>query len=310
MHAFSSAIEPLRIANRRGVQDAYDWLVGSVDGAPVTASNGVVVVADFAMDALQGATDLVVLAGWGAIEQDFAFEVAWLRRQARSGCRIIGLSSGVVVLARAGLLDGKRASAHWEDMLHITENHPRIELSHCLFETDGRITTCAGGAAASDMMIAIIAADHGVEIAHDVAMRLIVDRVRDGRAQQGLPASLRFHTSEQRVLEAITIMEANLEEPLPVSEIARLLGLGQRQLERLFARNVDGSPRVIYERLRLDRARHLVLQGSAPITEIALDCGFESPSRLSRAYRKRFGVSPSGDRMLLRSPPSPQSSLP
>lgn len=301
MQAFSSSIEPLRIANRLLGAPVYRWTVATIDGAAVAASNGVRITPDaVAAEALDAATDIAAVAGLGAAEAPLEREAALLRRAERMGKRVIGVSSGVALLARAGLLEGRQAAAHWEDAPALAAAWPRATFTEALFEGEGRIWTAAGGMASADLSLHFIALDQSQTMAEDVAARMLLDRVRSPGDVQASSAVARWRTSDATVLDAIAAMERQVEEAPPLGVIAASVGVTQRTLERAFRQHLGRSPRLVFEHIRLARARNMVLHGAAPLVEIALSCGFGSSSAMAKAYRRRYGVSPTEARAARR----------
>ena len=165
-----------------------------------------------------------------------------------------------------------------------------------LFEVDGNIYTCAGGTAALDMMLKLIGDDFGDNIVNRVCEQALTDRVRSPHDRQRLPLRARLGVQNSKVLTIIELMEARLSEPLSLIEIADHVGLSRRQIERLFRQEMGRSPARYYLEIRLDRARHLLIQSSMPIVEVAVACGFVSASHFSKCYRELYGRSPQQER--------------
>ncbi|MFW6345654.1 MAG: GlxA family transcriptional regulator, partial [Halomonas sp.] len=163
-----------------------------------------------------------------------------------------------------------------------------------LFEIDRDRLTCGGGTAAMDMMMTLIASHHGSELAERVSARFVLERVR--MADEPQPASPLAGTP-QSLVDAVALMEANIEEPLTTHELAEHLGLSRRQLERLFKKHLQAVPSRYYLNLRLRRARRLLREGGRPAGEIALLTGFSSAAHFSTAYRNHFGVTPREERL-------------
>lgn len=303
MIAFSSAVEPLRIANRLRGTDLYRWLVLSPDGGPARASNGITVNVDAAVsdydEAGEGAGPLdmaLVCGGLGSERYRDPALYAWLRRQDRRGARIGALCTGASLLAAAKLLDGYKCVIHWESLPGFIETFPHIEVSSDLYEADRNRLTSAGGTAALDMMLHLIAEQHGNALATQVAEQCLADRVRNPRDHQRLSRSARLGIHNRKVLRAIELMEAHIESPISQDELAQFLGLSRRQLERLFRMHVGRPPSCYYLELRLERARHLLLQSDMSILDLALASGFVSASHFSKCYRDLYAKSPREER--------------
>lgn len=295
MQAFSSAVEVLRLLGRLMPKAWWPYHATSLCGGPVRASNGFALIPDLEASDIPARATLVVVAGVRAGQTTAPELCAGLRRWARHGHPVWGVSSGVVRLAQAGLLDGHKVSAHWEDFHYLRENHPQAELSTALFTRGHQLATCAGGGAASDLMLDLVRADFGATIAEEIAARLVIDAARDGRTPQRRSSEMRFDTANRLVFAALRQMRAHLFAPQPVARIAADLGISQRQLERLFTQEFGQSPARVYAELRLEDARHEVLSGRRELSEIALDYGYK-PATFARVYKRLFGIAPSDDR--------------
>ncbi len=300
MIAFSSAVEPLRIANRMAGALLYRWVLVSKDGGPVRASNGIAVQVDMAMNDLPADTSpppsIVVCSGLGAERWQDREVFAWLRRFDRHGAPIGALCTGTHILARAGLITDQRCTIHWENLPGFVEAFPDIDVTADLFEFDRNRFTCSGGTAALDMMLYRIALQHGEALAAKVSEQCIMDRIRGPRDRQRMPIRLRLGVHHPKLIAAIELMEANVEEPLPQDMLAKYVGLSRRQLERLFRKHLGRTPAQYYLELRLERARHLLYQTDLPIMDIACACGFVSASHFSTCYRQMYGKTPRQER--------------
>lgn len=295
--AFASALEPLRAANRARGRRLYDWRLISEDGGPVTSSSGVPVICDTALDETPRLHTAIVASGRPTYpDQESRSVSAWLRRQSRQGVRLGALSTGTYALARAGLLDGYRVTIHWQHISAFAEDYPHINVTDELFEMDRGRITCSGGEAALDMVLALIALDHGRELATQVSENFIHERIRDTSDPQRMALRTRLGISHPKLLSVIGIMEDNLEEPLPRADLAERVGLSSRQLERLFRKYLGRTPTRYYLELRLYRARTLLHQTSMSILDVALACGFVSASHFSKCYREFFSRTPRQER--------------
>jgi len=297
MMAFAAAIEPLRSANRLRGDRLYDWRLYSRDGAPVRASNGVdiAVHASIADDA--AALDLLLAcAGTRDAASGDAAVAKWLRGLARRGTAIGGISLGAYVVARAGLLDGRRCALHWESLAAFAEQFPRIRTTRDLFAVDGDRRTCSGGTAALDLMLHLITEREGRALASDVCDQFIHPRIRGTQDPQRMPAQSRLGVANDKLIAALGLMEAAHDDPRTVHGIADEVGLSPRQLERLFAKYLHASPSRHYLKLRLDRARTMLLQTTKPVLDVAVACGFASASHFSRCYRSEYGHRPRDER--------------
>ena len=252
--------------------------------------------ADAAMADVGECEALYVCAGLDAHVQADRNTTAWLRRIARGGALVGGLCSGTHLLARAGLLDGHRCTIHWEDLRALSEEFPGLEVTANLFEIDRKRITCAGGTAALDLMLHLIGLAHGAELAGRVSEQFMHQRIRAADDHQRMAPHERLGVRKPKLLAAIGAMEANLEDPLSLGEIARAANLSVRQLERLFKQRLGSTPSRYYLDLRLHHARLLLMRGASSILAIALAAGFASASHFSRRYREHFGRSPREER--------------
>ena len=296
MIAFASAIEPLRLANRALARDAYRWLVLTPDGEPVQASNGISIPSDGGYDEAACATAAVVCAGIDVQAIDTRDLMAKLRGLATRGVTLGAICTGPYVLARAGLLDGYRCTIHWENFDSLHEEYPDLQLTQELFELDRTRFTCAGGTAAIDMMLSIILRQRGKDVAASVTDQLIHHRMRDAHERQRMELRSRLGVAHPKLISVVGEMERCIEQPQSCADLADGVGLSTRQLERLFRKYLGQAPTRYYLGLRLERARHLLLQTSMPILSIGLACGFVSASHFSKCYSEHFSRTPSQER--------------
>ena len=304
MIAFATALEPLRSANRMLGYEAYRWRLSSFDGRPVQASNGVECAANTSLEDERrklGGPDrpsmVVVCSGINVEQYNNRSTFAWLREEYNRGVAIGGLCTGAHVLAAAGLLSNKRCAIHWENLPGFSEAFPKANVFADLFEVDQNIYTCAGGTAALDMMLKLIGDDFDDNLVNRVCEQVLTDRVRSPTDRQRLPLRARLGVQNAKVLSIIEFMEANLSEPLSLIDIADNVDLSRRQIERLFRTEMGRSPARYYLEIRLDRARHLLLQSSMPVVEVAVACGFVSASHFSKCYRELYDRSPQQERV-------------
>jgi transcriptional regulator GlxA family with amidase domain len=296
MMSVAAAIEPLRSANRLRGARLFDWRLYSRDGAPVLASNGVAVAVHAGIGENALVDLLLVCAGTRDVGARDAGLAKWLRAQSRRGVAIGGVSLGSYALAHAGLLDGRRCALHWESLAAFAERFPRVRTTPDLFVVDGDRRTCAGGTAALDMMLALIAEREGGALANDVSEQFIHPRIRRTDDPQRMAVQTRVGVANDKLVAAVAMMESSSDEPHRVQAIAAAVGLSQRQLERLFVKYLEARPARSYLALRLARARMLLLQTAKPILDVAVSCGFASASHFSRCYRAAYGRRPSDER--------------
>ena len=178
----------------------------------------------------------------------------------------------------------------------LREAFPRVIFSDQLFAIDRDRYTCTGGIAPLDLMLHIIKQHQGRDIAPLISEQFILDRIRNDQDRQHIPLQARVGLFHENLIEAAALMEANIEEPLSLDEIASLVGVSRRQIERLFKRYVGQVPTKYYLDMRLRRARDLLLQTSMSIMQVAVACGFQSPPHFSKCYRMLYGYTPSAER--------------
>ena len=319
MMAFTAAIDQIRMANRLSGKKLYEWVVLTEDGEPVCASNNLSVPSVPMRQS--GQLEAVFVCGGTNIETKASKPItAWLKEQSGRRMPLGAVCTGSFVLAEAGLLKGYRCTIHWENMTGLRERFPELVISPDLFEIDRDRYTCAGGSAAMDMMVNLIANKHGWDLANEVAEEFLVERVRGRNDRQRLPLRLQLGTSQPKLAEAVAYMEANIEELISLDEIvthvgqvklvlyekgkklpdlddiASHVGMSRRQLERLFQKHLNCVPSQYYMRLRLMHARQLLLQTSLPIVDIAFASGFVSTPHFSKCYREHFGIPPREER--------------
>jgi len=291
---FTCAQEALSLANRfAGGQPYYQWQLISEDGLPVRAWTGLEVHVDAGLIDLDRHDTLVVCAGVGATKGASRKVLNWLRRETRKGMDFGAISSGTFALAEAGLLHGKRVTTHWEYASALSEMFPDVAFQESIFTVDGRVFTCAGSASSMDLMLERIRSDYGAELVTWVADQMVYTAPRADDHAQRFSAAGRSGVRHSKLLNAINLMRTNLEEPLPPADVAEAVGLSTRQLERLFAKYLNSSPKKYYLGLRLEKARSLLVQTELSLTEICVMCGFKAPSHFSKTYRKVYGVAPS-----------------
>ena len=290
--AFMSAVEPLRVANRFSGRALYSWHVFTSDGEPAVAANGMSVAADASIHEVTGFPTVIFCGPHDPNRFKSSAIEAWLRRLARSGTRLGALDTGAYLLAQARLLDGFRCTIHWENLPGFTEAFPGIEVSSELYEFDRNRFTCGGGTAALDMMLTLIATEQDRRLASMVSELFLHDNIRAAREPQRMSLRTRLGVAHSGLLECITLMEKNLEQPLLPAELAAYVGVSKRQLERLFRRYLASTPARYYTELRLQLGRQLLEQTAMPVTEVAFACGFASPGHFSHRYRALYGLSP------------------
>ncbi|MEP6971301.1 MAG: GlxA family transcriptional regulator [Betaproteobacteria bacterium] len=302
MMGFVSAIEPLRVANRFRA-NSYQWRILSASGEPVIASNGMSLNADGPPCNPADIHTVMVVAGFEPLAALTPALAGWLRAARQGGAVVGAVDTGVFVLAEAGVVGPGPVTLHWEAQAAFCERYPRIIVTQELFEIGPACITCAGGTAAIDMMLALIATRHGHALAAQVSEQFVLGRIRSPSDHQRLEITARYRVHNRKIIQAIRLMQEHLEDPLESDDLARLVGVSRRQLERLFAAHLAQTPLDFYSSLRLERARALLKQSDMGVIAVGIACGFCSPSHFSRSYRAKFGVSPKDDRSAPQRPP-------
>lgn len=285
----AAVIEPLRAANRILGREQFRWTLTTPGGGEAATRAGVPIPAARAFDPLASAAPLVVAASYDIATQMTPGLVRRLGRAGRSRPAIGGVESGAWVVARAGLLTGRQATAHWEDLDDFATAFPDVTVVPQRFVIDGNRFTSGGAGPTLDLMLEMIRARLGYPLSLEVAKLFTYEQSE--RVDQA-PALTLARPREPHLARAVTAMEANLDEPWPVSRVARAAGVSPRHLQTLFRKNLGVSPYTHYQALRLNRARRLLIETQMPALEIAALSGFASPASFTRAYRRRHGESP------------------
>ena len=294
--SFASAVECLRIANRMAGRDAYSWRIVGESGDTAASSSGAVFALDGDLDELTRDDTVMICGGIDVQAATTKKLLGWLRRESRKGLIVGGLCTAAYTLAKAGLLDGKKATIHWENQDSFSEEFEEVTLTKSVFVADGNRLTTAGGTSSIDLMLKLIADDLGEDLANAVADQLIYSSIRTDQDTQRLSVPTRIGVRHPKLSQVIQMMETNIEEPISPSVLARDVGMSTRQLERLFRRYLNRSPKRYYMELRLQKARNLLMQTDMSVINVALACGFASPSHFSKCYRAHYDTTPYRER--------------
>jgi AraC family carnitine catabolism transcriptional activator len=291
------AIEPLFVANWLSQKQLFRWSILSLDGLSVRASNGMHLPVDGALGEIGTYRTVIVVASFNvkAHAEDQRL-LNWLRRMARFGADMGAIETGSEILAAAHLLDGHPAAVHWDNLDGFQERYPDVEASAQLFTLGRGRMTSAGATAILDMMLRWIGEQADPHLATEIAQHFLMPRQRHPHQEQNAPETGIDSIANQKVQQALQIMQQTTDEPLLCHEIAARVGLSERQLQRHFQRHVGMSLARQYLQFRLAKAHKLLQQTDLPVTEIAISSGFGSLENFSRTYRRHFGCSPSVDR--------------
>ncbi|WP_084860457.1 GlxA family transcriptional regulator [Salibaculum halophilum] len=294
--SFAAAVDCLRIANLMAGRELYTWVLAGDGGDTVVSAGGVSFNLDMDLEELRRDDHLMICGGRDVQSATTRRIVSWLRREARRGLVIGGLCTAAHTLARAGLLDDKRATIHWENQDSFAEDFPDVQLTKSVFVKDGNRWTTAGGTSSIDLMLQVIADQNGEDLASSVADQQIYSSIRTDQDTQRLSIPTRIGVRHPKLSRVIQMMEQNIEEPISPAVLAREVGMSTRQLERLFRRYLNRSPKRYYMELRLQKARNLLMQTDMSVINVALACGFASPSHFSKCYRSHYNTTPYRER--------------
>lgn len=304
MLATMAFLDPFRAANYLEGRTLFRWQILSETGGDIVASNGATLSTQSLDAAALTAGSLVMLSSsWRPETFASPSLLAFIRRVAKADVMIGGIDTGAFLLAQAGLLVGKRATVHYEHLDTFIELYPDTTAEETLYVLDGNRMSCAGGAASIDFALQILRGLCGDAVSQAAAGYVFAADVRpEAASQNSIGSTLLGQQLPSKLRDAIALMEKNLEEPLSIAALCHHIALSHRQLDRLFQKHVGKSPSLYYRDVRLDRARGFVTQTLMPLSEIAVACGFASQVHFSRAYRQRFGLAPSKDRIEGRIP--------
>lgn len=288
----ASTIDPLRAANRVSGEALFDFKIVSVTGeAPVTTC-GLPVAVSGAFDPDEKTDVIIVIAGFGTQAYATAKLLGGLRRAARSARAFGGVEAGTWLVARAGLLEGRAATTHWEDMEDFSSAFPGIDVRPDRYVIDGPAFTAGGASPTFDLMLHLVRSRLGMAVALDVASVFIYDQSRAATDAQPLVSLGRLDGYDPRLAQAIRLMEGHVDQPLTIAAIAKRTGVTPRTLESIFRRSIDETPGAYYLRLRLAAARRLVVDTRIGMADIAARTGFSSAAAFSRSFSRAFGGSP------------------
>nr|WP_198034500.1 GlxA family transcriptional regulator [Halomonas sp. 1513] len=297
--AQACALEPLQVANQLAGARLYVPTTYGLEARDTRSASELSLTPQHAVGEDDSGLDMLLVCAPSPLPLSLPPNLCdWLKRLAGRGVVLGGVAGGTEVLARAGVLDGYRATLPWQRFDAFARDYPRVNLSQQLFEIDRDRLTCGGGTAAMDMMMTLIGQHHGQRLAEAVSEHFVCERIRPGDEPQHVPLRSRLGHAPQSLVEAVTLMEANIEEPLTTHELAEHLGISRRQLERLFKKYLQAVPSRYYLDLRLQEARKLLRESDRAVGDIALLTGFSSGAHFSTAYRNHFGMTPREERLI------------
>ncbi|MZR30715.1 helix-turn-helix domain-containing protein [Sneathiella sp. DP05] len=285
----SAAMEPLRAANLFAPKRLYELHCLSLAGESAKSS----LPAFFETTPIQEAQiafDMIFVVAGGdpfTCQDQCLFD--WLHKLDQCGVALGGISGGAGVLAEAGLLNNRRFTLHWHHFDDLNERHPAALVERRLFVIDRDRYTCAGGTAPLDMMHAVIASKHGSSFAQQISDWFIHTEIRAASAPQQASVEARFGALPKAVVEAIDLMESHLADPLSLAQIASLVGLSKRQLQRQFHQGLGQAVAQTYREIRLKKAYDLTVNSALPAKDITEVTGFATSSSFSVAFAAKYG---------------------
>ncbi|NNE96807.1 MAG: GlxA family transcriptional regulator [Acidimicrobiales bacterium] len=292
----TGAIEPFRVANHLLNDRWFEWEVVSADSQAVVASNGVKVEVDGDLAAANGADLTIVCASWFPERHGSPEVLRWLRKRAADGMRLGGVDTGSFVLAAAGVLDRQEATCNYDVLDAFRYRFPKVIVSDALYVADARHVTCSGSTAPLDLAVTLVGQAQGEQLADRVASHMFHQRFGgSSRSQLGIVQD-GMDVEDARLAAATVAVRDNLSHPLSVVELADRAGTSPRNLRRLFSQAFGETPSAYSMRIRLARARQLVLHTELRMLDVALATGFEGPEHFSRSYSASFGTAPLRDR--------------
>lgn len=286
----ANCIEPLRAANTLTGTHAFAWRTVTTTGEAVQSSSGFDILPQASLSDLGHVDYVFVTASYSHERHDTGQTRRLLRTAARKARVTVGLDAGPWLLASAGLLNGRRATVHWDLLDAFTEKFLDVEASRERVIRDGPMMTCAGAMSALDLTLGLIAQHLGLSARLDVEALFLHGDPPVGQGEASVEDPL--------VRRALAILRDTVERPLPMAQLAKRLSCQPRTLDRHFRARLGAPPGTVYRHLRLSAARKLIEDSRLPVAEIALRCGYDSPAAMTRAIRRAFGATPSQIRRL------------
>jgi transcriptional regulator GlxA family with amidase domain len=290
----------LESANWHGAAPCYEVRLATPGGRPIVTDSALTLQGQVTLERVTGAIDTLIVSGGIGCENAAADPsiVAHVRRLARQSRRVASVCTGAYVLAAAGLLDGRRATTHWQWARRLATLHPKVRVdADPIFIRDGDVATSAGVTAALDLTLAFVEEDNGVELSRTVARGLVTYLQRPGnQAQMSMfvsapPAS---NSLIKRTVEHIT---GHLDADLSTPALAAGAGVSERHLTRLFLKHLGQTPGRYVRQARTEAAAHLLASTSLPMAAVAARCGFGTAETLRQAFVDRYGIAPSRFRL-------------
>jgi len=293
MLVLASMIDPMRAANRLSERQCFTWKIVTTDGLPVECTCGLQITPDEKLESINDGNLLFIVSGFKQFEYISNDKIGLIRRLSLKFDAMGGVDTGAWLLGKAGLLDGKSATTHWEDLEDFADYFRQTKVRPDRFVIDKGVITIGGASPTFDFMLHLIRSRIGYPAALEVASVFVYDETHFSTDAQPLVSLGLLNDFEPRVTKAIRIMESNLDEPISVTSVAKRLNISSRRLENLFQLHLQTTPGAYYLNLRLLRARKYVTDTLLPMQEIAIRTGFNSLSSFSRSFKKSYHNSPS-----------------
>ncbi|APX18099.1 hypothetical protein BWR17_19665 (plasmid) [Phaeobacter inhibens] len=292
MLSLTAALETLQNANAAAGLPVYTWILCGLDGRPVPSSIGVEMPVDVSLKDSRPDHEIVIVSDLSVEKLNIDALCVWLARHARGQVRVTGIGTGAYILARAGVLGSAPVTIHWQYRDMFRETFPCSALSHRVQHSDGCRCSSSGGVSSIDLLLDLIEQTHGKSFSNSVAEMMNYSTIRELQTTLRADVPMSARISHPKVATALAAMEQNIEYPLALVELARRAAVSIRQLERLFRKNLEITPRQAYMRLRLQRAYLLLIQTAIGLPEIALACGFQTTGHFYKCFRVEYGASP------------------
>ncbi len=296
LFGLTSMLAPLRHANRTSNRELYLWQLISEQGGLLSSSDGIEIMCNASIRDVANCETLIVCAGDNPDERITPALLGFIRQQASHGADIGSQDTAAYITAAAGVLDGYRTTIHWEILQSTAQHYPKLQLVQELLVVDRKRFSCPGALSGLDMMLHLINTQHGRGLSTAVADELISTHKRAHTDSQRTSLQKRLESRNPHLVDAVILMERNIEEPLSIPELAEHLGISDRELERLFKHYLQATPSTFYRNVRLDQARWMLQQTTDSVTSISVACGFASLAHFSRCYLQYFSKNPSQER--------------
>lgn len=290
--SLTSALETMRVANRVCGGKVFEWSLCSDDAAPVVSSLGMPIPVNSEPPEICRADVAIVCSGVDVEQNGSLKTLNWLRRAARQGALTGGLCTGAYLMAEAGILVGHKATIHWENQASFRERFFEVDLVNSPTVIDRTRFSTAGGTSSIDLILLLIRDRLGDAQRDNVAAHMLYTKIHTLQGNSGISPPDQLKINNVKLLKVIRAMEASIENPVEMRDLAALMNVSVRQLERSFRKEIGLSPNRYYSRMRIERAHQLIVQTELSITEIGVACGFSSNSAFSKKFREAFGITP------------------